>query len=104
VTSCCIVVTNTLGTALGAVARDGRGMPANAGKAYYHFRVATLQEGKPANQPLASDLQRFSVKIGAEQTLEVGRDASTWVQNDRLSLEFVYKGGQMPKGFPASAL
>ena len=103
-TSCCIVVTNTLGTALGAVARDGRELPTNAGKAYYHFRVATLQEGKPANQPLANVLQRFSVKIGAEQTLEIHRDASTWVQNARLSLEFAYKDGQMPKGFPASAL
>ena len=89
---------------LGVLARDGNQMPRDNEKAYFHFRVATLQGGEPARQLLQNDLRIETDKLGPADTARINREADEWFQQHPQVLEFVYKGGDNWKRFPAFAL
>jgi len=89
---------------LGVLARDGNQMTKDDRSAYFHFRVAALQGGEPARQLLQNDLRIETGKLGATDSARIDREADEWFQRHRQVLEFVYKGGDNWKRFPAFAL
>jgi len=84
---------------LGILAREGNGVAQNPAAAYYHFQVAILQGGEPAQHLLVNDLGELSKKLSAEQTRELTSNAATWFQQHHLSLAFVNKDGENQKHF-----
>jgi uncharacterized protein len=88
---------------LAILERDGKMMPADLHNAYYHFRLATL-EGGTATEFLANDLKLLATKLGEQDTATIDAQAAAWHQAHPLSLEFIYKGGENWKKFPAFAL
>ncbi len=89
---------------LGVLARDGNGVPRNAGTAYFQFRVAVLEGGDEAEKLLKNDLQLLATELGADRTAEIDAQAEGWRQRHHTVLEFVYKQGENETGFPAYAL
>jgi len=89
---------------LGVLARDGRGVPADASAAYYHFRVATLQGGDDAKNLLEADIRRLMLSLGPEQTALLDSEAESWYGQHRNVLEFVYRGGNDRAKYPNYAL
>ncbi len=89
---------------LGVLARKGSGMPVDNRSAYYHFRVATLQGGDPARQLLGNDLSIIAGKLGAADVARIENEAKAWFQQHHDRLQFVYKGGENWRRFPAFAL
>lgn len=90
--------------ALGILSRDGHFVPADSRNAYYHFRLATLQGGEAARTYLAKDLQILQEKLGPQDVATIEAQADSWHQQHPLALEFIYKGGEYWKKFPAYAL
>jgi uncharacterized protein len=89
---------------LGILARDGGGVPLDESAAYYHFRVAVLQNGDEAAKLLAVDLRKLSAKLGPDRTRTLDAQADTWYQQHHFVLEFVEKQGEDRDGFPTLAL
>lgn len=89
---------------LGILARDGKDVPADAGEAYYRFRVAVLQGGEEARKFLNKDLMNLSHALGSEHTSQIDSQATQWYRHHQLVLEFVYKKGSNKINFPAYAL
>jgi uncharacterized protein len=89
---------------LGILTRDGKGVAANPGDAYYHFRVAALQGGDEASKLLESDLQRLAAQLGPGKTADLDAQAQSFFEHHRTTLDFVYKPGELRAGFPAFAL
>lgn len=89
---------------LGVLARDGNEVPKDDKSAYYHFQVAKLQGGEAARQLLQNDLRIQAEKLGVTEAAQIDREADAWFQQHRQALEFVYKGGDNWKRFPAFAL
>lgn len=89
---------------LGVLARDGAGVPRDAGAAYLHFRIAAL-EGREESQPLlAFDLIHIGAKLGADRTRALDAQAEAWRQRHPAVLEFQEKEGDNRDRFPAFAL
>ncbi len=78
---------------LGTLARDGRGVPADAQQAYLHFRIAQNQGGEEARLVVAADLSILSGKLSKEQMAALDQQAADWVAQHPKQLEFVYKTG-----------
>lgn len=76
---------------LGVLERDGLGVPVDIEAAYYHFRVAALQGGKPASQLIAQDLALLSTKLGPARTQATDLQASQWYKDHPIDLVFVEK-------------
>jgi uncharacterized protein len=89
---------------LGALARDGKGVPADSKAAYLHFRTAILQGGESAMKLVKYDIAALTKKLGTQQIEALDSDANTWFQQHRTPLLFVYKDGDRRQRFPASAL
>jgi TPR repeat protein len=89
---------------LGALARDGKGVPADSKAAYYHFRMAILQGGEPAMNLLKYEIAALTKKLGTQQAGTLDSDANNWYQQHRTPLLFVFKDGDKRQRFPASAL
>lgn len=89
---------------LGALARDGRGMPADAKAAYRYLRIAELQGGAEARPVVAADLTQLREKLSDTDRADLDAQAKTWLQAHPLSLQFVFKDGADDKQFPAFAL
>ncbi|HTB98704.1 MAG TPA: tetratricopeptide repeat protein [Terracidiphilus sp.] len=89
---------------LGALFREGRGVPADVSEAYYYFHLAQLQGGEEARLAVATDLSILSAQISAEREKALDAKATEWMNNHPMSLEFVYKEGTNEKNFPAFAL
>lgn len=89
---------------LGALAREGRGIPADPRRAYFYYRVAELQGGDEARQIVAYDLSIQAGKMTRAEVATADLDAGTWMKIHPLSLQFVYKDGVDSKQFPAFAL
>jgi hypothetical protein len=89
---------------LGVVARDGIGVPVDAGEAYRHFRIAAFEGGREAVQLVAFDLTHLSAKIGADATKTIDAEAEAWSARHKAVLEFVEKEGENRDRFPALAL
>ena len=89
---------------LGIVARDGKGGPQDSKAAYYHFKVAALQGGQEAERIVANDLRILSTTISADQRKSIDNEASSWSQQHRVALQFVYNDGDNRKESPAYAL
>jgi uncharacterized protein len=89
---------------LGALARDGKGVPADSKAAYYHFRIAILQGGEPAMNLVRYDITALTKKLGTQQVGALDSDANTWHRQHPTPLLFVYKNGDKRQRFPASAL
>lgn len=89
---------------LGALARDGNLTPMDQKSAYYHFRIGTLQGASSAQQLVENDLRILTTKLGANDAAQIDREADAWFQQHRRPLEFVYKGGENWRRFPAFAL
>lgn len=88
---------------LAILERDGRLVPQDAHNAYYHFRLALLEGGTDA-QFLGNDVRALAVKLGPQDTATIDAQVAEWRNAHPLSLEFVYKGGENWKKFPAFAL
>jgi len=89
---------------LGVLARDGNETTKDDKRAYFYFRAATLQGGESARQLLQNDLRIKTAKIGTTEAARIDRETDAWFQQHRLVLEFVSKGGDNWKRFPAFAL
>jgi hypothetical protein len=89
---------------LGILARDGRGIPADAKSAYYHFRVAVLQGGSEADRVIKHDLDILAAKIGADETQTATSAARAWYEQHSLPLLYVYKEGTPKRDFPATGI
>jgi len=89
---------------LGMLARDGKFVQVDRKAAYYRFRVASSQGGEIASQYLAHDLQILREKLGSQDTAAIDFQAASWYRQHSRVLEFIYKGGENWKLFPAFAL
>jgi uncharacterized protein len=89
---------------LGALARDGKGVPADSKAAYQHFRTAVLQGGEPAMSLVKYDIAALTKKLGTQQIGALDSEADTWYRQHYTPLLFVYKDGDRRQRFPASAL
>jgi uncharacterized protein len=89
---------------LGALARDGKGVPADCKAAYYHFRMAVLQGGESAISLVKYDIAALTKKLDTQQVGALDSNANTWYRQHRTPLLFVYKDGDRRQRFPASAL
>jgi TPR repeat protein len=89
---------------LGALSRDGRGVPADRKTAYYEFVLAKLQGGETASALVAADLQILVGELGSTQAQATEADASAWYQKHHLPLEFVFKGEDNWRKFPLFAI
>jgi uncharacterized protein len=89
---------------LGALARDGKGVPADSKAAYLHFRTAVLQGGESAMSLVRYDIQALIKKLGTQQIGALDSDANNWYRQHRTPLLFVYRDGDKRQRFPASAL
>jgi uncharacterized protein len=89
---------------LGALARDGKGIPMDNKAAYFHFRTAILQGGEPAMSLVKYDITVLTKKLGTQLIGALEADANTWYRQHRTPLLFVYKDGDRRQRFPASAL
>jgi uncharacterized protein len=89
---------------LGALARDGKGVPADPSMAYSYFRAAVLQGGDEARQMLANDLKALTTRLGAVQTKALDARAEDWQRQHYLVLQFVYKESDNRSRFPNYAL
>jgi TPR repeat protein len=88
---------------LAILARDGRGVPVDPSAAYFHFRVAVLQGGPPANQLLKKDLDLLAAKLQTDQRRTADSAAKSWSENHSQALAFVYKQ-DTKKAFPVAAI
>jgi TPR repeat protein len=75
---------------LGALARDGRGMPADPKAAYLHFKIAQMQGGEEGREMTATDLSILAAKLSAEQVQALDIEAAAWTEKHRTPLEYVY--------------
>ncbi len=89
---------------LGVLSRDGRGVPANRKKAYYHFVLAKLQGGEKTSSLLATDLQILGGELGASEAKTTEEEASAWFKGHHISLEFILKDEDNWKKFPLFAV
>jgi len=89
---------------LGILARDGRGIPADAKAAYYHLRVAVLQGGAEADQLIKHDLDTLAAKISAEESQTATSAAKAWYEHHSLPLLYVYKEGTPKSDFPKAGI
>jgi TPR repeat protein len=89
---------------LGILARDGRGTPADAKAAYYHFRVAVLQGGLEADKVIKNDIDILAAKIGAEESQTATSAAKAWHEHHSLPLLYVYKEGAPKSDFPTAGI
>lgn len=89
---------------LGALARDGRGVPADDKAAYLHLRIAELQGGEEARPVVAADLRILTAKISEADRAGLDAQAETWMKAHPMNLQFVYKDGADTRQFPAFAL
>ncbi|WP_433985205.1 hypothetical protein RBB78_00580 [Tunturiibacter empetritectus] len=89
---------------LGALARDGKRVPADSKAAYLHFRMAILQGGESAMSLVRYDITALTKKLGTQQAGALDSDANNWYQQHRTPLLFVFKDGDKRQRFPASAL
>jgi TPR repeat protein len=89
---------------LGALSRDGRGVPADRKTAYYEFVLAKLQGGEKANALVATDLQILVGELGTTLAQTTEADASAWYQKHHIPFEFVYKGEDNWRTFPLFAI
>jgi len=89
---------------LGLLARDGNGEPADTRNAYYHFKIALLQGGEPAQHLIHNDIKVATAKLNPEEIQALDSNADRWFQQHRLTLNFIFKYGDNRKLFPAYAL
>ncbi len=78
--------------ALGALARDGRGMPVDPKAAYLHFKIAQMQGGAEAERAVAPDLAKLSHELPAQEMDALNSQASAWSAQHSVQLDFVYQG------------
>ena len=74
---------------LGVLERDGKGVPVDSERAYYHFRIATLQGGKPASKLIDHDLALLSAQLGRGRVEAIDLEANDWFKKHGASLMFV---------------
>jgi len=89
---------------LGAVYRDGKGVPVDHAKAYYYFRVAQLRGGEKARQTVESDLAILSSDLTSTQVTTLDAEADKWAKKHTLTLQFVYKDTDNSSIFPVFAI
>jgi TPR repeat protein len=89
---------------LGVLEREGKMLPLDSKNAYYHFKLATLQGDDAARGLLSHDLKLLAEKLGAQDTATIDAQAAAWHQQHPMVLQFIYKGGENWKRFPAFAL
>jgi len=73
---------------LGVIERDGVGVPADSKAAYFHFRIAILQGGAPAENLVGHDTRKLATTL-AEQTQALDSEATLWFQQHPPSPAFV---------------
>lgn len=76
---------------LGALARDGNGVPKDLHAAYFHFRVAALQGGKEAQKELETDLKRLQATLAPTLTSALDSEAQQWYSAHHVVLEFIHQ-------------
>lgn len=74
---------------LGALYRDGRGVPKDMEKAYLHFRIASLQGGDRGAKMVQNDMRALIPVLGASRTGELDVQAADWMSNHTRRLQFV---------------
>lgn len=89
---------------LGILARDGRrGVPEDASRAYYYFRLAVLQGGEESGHLLRHDLDSLEQKLTPEQRDTLAAQAQEWVRQHPVALMFVLDSGAENRDFPRIA-
>lgn len=89
---------------LGALYRDGKGVPMDAEKAFYYFRLAQFQGGEAARKAVMNDLSLLSRKLTPDEIASQVAQAEAWVKNHPLTLQFVYKDTGPSSEFPVFAI
>jgi TPR repeat protein len=89
---------------LGVLARDGKWEAQDMRAAYFHFRVAALQGGGPANDLLRNDFAVLSQKISSEERAKLDTEASRWAQVHNRPLVILYQDRKGGSKFGAFAL
>lgn len=79
--------------ALGAVVRDGRGVPRDIGKAFRWFIVATKQGGAEAEKNTREDLAECRKQLRAEQVAAETEEAESWLQQHSEAQLYVFDDG-----------
>jgi uncharacterized protein len=88
---------------LGALYRDGRGVPEDKEAAYLHFRIAAMQGGDPAAKMVHSDLRTLESLLNSARLQGLNAQAANWVASHQRRLEFVHYPND-GKEFPDIAL
>jgi TPR repeat protein len=89
---------------LGALYRDGKGVPRDHAKAFYYFRLAQLQGGEIARKTVANDLSILSRELTSEQAATLKEQTDEWLKKHPLTLQFVYKDTGSSSEFPVFAI
>jgi len=89
---------------LGALYRDGNGVPKDQVKAFYYFRLAQLQGGEAARHAVETDLSLLSREMTSDQTATLIAQTNEWVKQHPLTLQFVYKDTGSSSEFPVFAI
>jgi len=76
---------------LGAMYRDGNGVPRDHSRAYYYFQLAQRQGGPRGHQMVNSDLVALSQELSPAETYKLVAEANQWVNSHPLTLMFLYK-------------
>ena len=89
---------------LGAIYRDGTGVPRDHSKAYFYFQIAQRQGGAKAHKAVNNDLVALSRELSASETDKLDGEAAKWVTNHPLTLLFQYKDTGSSSEFPIFAI
>jgi TPR repeat protein len=89
---------------LGAIYRDGKGVPLDHAMAYYYFRLAQLQGGEGARSIVATDLAILSRELNSNEIERLVAETDAWVKEHPLTLQFVYKDTGSSSNFPVFAI
>jgi TPR repeat protein len=85
---------------LGILSRDGKGVPADAKAAYYHFQIAVCQGGTTAQKLAANDLKVLEPQLTEDTRSLLQSSAGAWYAQHPLSLLFLVKPKKDGRVFP----
>jgi TPR repeat protein len=90
---------------LGILSRDGKWGPKNAGDAYLHFKIATLQGGKQIDAGVQHELSLLTTQLDAAELARVDAEATNWFKaHDGPALEFLFKSDRKTNWISSVAL
>jgi TPR repeat protein len=89
---------------LGVLARDGRLVNVDPGRAFYYFRLAALQGGPVVQKKVDIDLNALAHKLPAGEQHARSGQAESWMRTHQVRPAYLLKDSQLEQQFPLNAL